>query len=159
MRNDDEDMARSPQWMQSVENSVLAFVIIDPWGFMANYPITPPDEVCARLDLSAAQPPLIFAIVRAPLEPSLMTANLQGPLVINSMTCRSQQAVQVGSPYSTRMRSSQDCSGRRRRAHPVDGIILLDYATGCLTRGLLPEIIALVRSWDIFGIVDPKITI
>lgn len=100
--NDDEEMARSPQWLQSVENSVRAFVIIDPWVFMANYAITPRDEVCARLDLSAAQPPLIFAIVRAPLEPSLMTANLQGPLVINSMTCRSQQAVLVGSPSSTR---------------------------------------------------------
>ena len=98
--NDEEDMARSPQWMQSVENSVRAFVIIDPWVFMANYAIIPPDEVCASLDLSAAQPPLIFAMVSVPLEPSLMTANLQGPLVINSMTCRSQQAVVVCSPYS-----------------------------------------------------------
>lgn len=55
--NDDEDMAIPLQWMQSVENPVRAFVIVDPWVFMANYAVTPPDEVCASLDLSAAQPP------------------------------------------------------------------------------------------------------
>lgn len=55
--NEDEEMARSPQWMQSVENLVRAFVIIDPWVFIANDAIIPPDEVCASLDLSAAQPP------------------------------------------------------------------------------------------------------
>jgi len=99
--NHDDDMAVPFRWLQSVENPALAFVIIDPWVFMPSYAITLPDEVCASLDLSEAQPPLILAIVTIPLEPALMTANLQGPLVINPVTRRAQQAVLVNSPYTT----------------------------------------------------------
>jgi flagellar assembly factor FliW len=100
--NHDDDLAVPFRWLQSVENPALAFVIIDPWVFMADYAIELPEEVCASLDLSEAQPPLIFAIVTIPLEPSLMTANLQGPLVINAITRKAQQAVLVNSPYTTR---------------------------------------------------------
>jgi flagellar assembly factor FliW len=100
--NHDDDLDVPFWWLQSVENSALAFVITDPWICMANYTVELPDEICANLDLSEAQPPLILAIVTIPIEPSLLTANLQGPLVINSTTHRAQQAVLVDSPYTTR---------------------------------------------------------
>jgi flagellar assembly factor FliW len=99
--NHDDDSDVPFRWLQSVENPALAFVILDPWAFMVNYAIELPDEVCTSLSLSEAQPPLIFAIVTIPLEPSLMTANLQGPLVINATTRRAQQAVLANSPYTT----------------------------------------------------------
>jgi flagellar assembly factor FliW len=99
--NHDDDMAAPFRWLQSMENPALAFVLIDPWVFMADYAIMLPDEVCASLDLSETQPPLIFAIVTIPREPALMTANLQGPLVINPITRRAQQAVLANSPYTT----------------------------------------------------------
>jgi rfaE bifunctional protein kinase chain/domain len=39
---------------------------------------------------------------------------------------------------------------------PPDGLILSDYAKGCLTPELLKEVITLARSRDIFVAVDPK---
>lgn len=90
------------RWLQSVERPAMAFVIIDPWIFKPDYAIELPNEVCERLQLSPEQLPLVFAIVTVPLEPALMTANLQGPLVINLATRRAQQVVLANSPYTTR---------------------------------------------------------
>jgi flagellar assembly factor FliW len=100
--NHDDGREGPFRWLQSVDNPALAFVIIDPWVFKPDYAIELPDDVCANLQLSEAQPPLIFAIVTIPLDPSLMTANLQGPLVINPITRRAEQAVLMNSPYTTR---------------------------------------------------------
>ena len=90
------------RWLQSVEHPALAFVIIDPWGFKPDYALELPAEVCASLQLSEDQPPLVFAIVTVPLDPSGITANLQGPLVINLVTRQGQQVVLTHSPYTTR---------------------------------------------------------
>lgn len=100
--NHNEDSDVPFRWLQSVENPALAFVIIDPWAFMADYAVELPDEICTGLGLSEEPSPLIFAIVTIPLEPALLTANLQGPLVINAMTRKAQQVVLVHSPYTTR---------------------------------------------------------
>jgi flagellar assembly factor FliW len=99
--NHRDDMEIPFRWLQSVDNPALAFVIIDPWVFKADYAIELPDEVCESLEISAAQSPVIFAIVTVPLEPVLMTANLQGPIVINFATRKAKQAVLTNSPYTT----------------------------------------------------------
>jgi flagellar assembly factor FliW len=98
----DDDLTVPFRWLQSVENPALAFVIIDPWICMPDYAVELPDEVCESLQLSTTQPPLIFAVVTVPLDPTMMTANLQGPLVINFETRMAQQAVLTNSPYTTR---------------------------------------------------------
>jgi flagellar assembly factor FliW len=100
--NHSDDSDTPFRWLQSMENPALAFVIVDPWVFMADYAVELPDEICTGLRLSEEPPPLIFAIVTIPLEPALMTANLQGPIVINVMTGKAQQVVLVNSPYTTR---------------------------------------------------------
>lgn len=121
--NHDDDSVVPFRWLQSVENPALAFVIIDPWVVMADYAIELPDEVCASLDLSEAQPPLIFAIVTIPLEPSLMTANLQGPLVINATTRRAQQAVLTNSPYTTQHSILAGLLQRGKDRHAASSVV------------------------------------
>jgi flagellar assembly factor FliW len=97
-----DDAAEVPfRWLQAVGNPALAFVIIDPWVFKPDYAIELPDEVCDSLRLSPMQPPLILTIVTVPLDPTMMTANLQGPLVINVETRQAQQAILINSPYTT----------------------------------------------------------
>jgi flagellar assembly factor FliW len=100
--NHSDDMEIPFRWLQSVDNPALAFVMIDPWVFRADYAIELPDEICENLEISAAQPPVVFAIVSIPFEPALMTANLQGPLVINFTTHKAKQAVLTNSPYTTK---------------------------------------------------------
>jgi len=79
----DQDQGIPFRWLQSVEHPALAFVIVDPWILKPDYALELSDEVCESLQLSEEEGPLIFSIVTVPLEPAMMTANLQGPLVIN----------------------------------------------------------------------------
>jgi flagellar assembly factor FliW len=97
----DDDAEVPFRWLQSVSNPALAFVVIDPWVFKPDYAIELPDEVCDSLGLSPTRPPLILTIVTVPLDPTMMTANLQGPLVINIETRQAQQAILINSPYTT----------------------------------------------------------
>lgn len=71
--NHGDDMEISFRWLQSVDNPALAFVMIDPWVFKADYAIELPDEICESPEISAAQPSVILAIVTVPLGPALMT--------------------------------------------------------------------------------------
>lgn len=98
----DQDQGIPFRWLQSVEQPALAFVIVDPWVLKPEYALELSDDVCESLQLSEEQPPLIFTIVTVPLEPTMMTANLQGPLVINPASRLGQQVVLTNSPYTTR---------------------------------------------------------
>jgi len=99
--NHDDDVRAPFRWLQSVDNPALAFVIIDPWVFKSDYAIELPDEVCDSLKISMAQAPMVLAIITVPLDPTMMTANLQGPLVINVETRQAVQAILTNSPYTT----------------------------------------------------------
>lgn len=70
-------------WMQSVDEPSLAFVVISPFEFRPNYSINLSDKDVQFLDLKEPQDAEIFAIVVIPEDSSRMTANLQGPIVIN----------------------------------------------------------------------------
>ena len=70
-------------WMQSVQEPSLAFVIIRPFEFNEKYSINISDGVTDVLEIEKAEDTDIFAIVVIPDDPSKMTANLQGPIIIN----------------------------------------------------------------------------
>lgn len=71
-------------WMQSLTDMDLAFVIIRPFEFNPNYSLNLADKDVADIDLESPDDSDIFAIVVVPDDPSQMTANLQGPIVINT---------------------------------------------------------------------------
>lgn len=98
----DQEQGIPFRWLQSVEHPALAFVIVDPWVLKPDYTLELSDEVCESLQLSEEEGPLIFAIVTVPLEPVMMTANLQGPLVVNPAARLGQQVVLANSLYTTR---------------------------------------------------------
>ena len=81
------DAAQPPfYWMQSLERPEVAFVLIDPLSFRPDYePGADPAEL-AGLDVSSAEERLVFVIVTVPAQSARMTANLQGPLLINRRT-------------------------------------------------------------------------
>lgn len=94
---------KSPfKWLQAYDEPDLAFVIIRPADFMARYnlDVTPSDFV----DIGAQSPEdvIVYAIVTIPDEPSKMTANLQGPLLINPKTRCGKQAISLSDTYTVR---------------------------------------------------------
>lgn len=70
-------------WLQSLEAVEIAFVLIDPRVFRPDYsPGVGPEEL-AELGASSPAEVLDFAIVTIPEDPRRMTANLQGPVLVN----------------------------------------------------------------------------
>lgn len=89
-------------WLQSIDNPELAFVVTDPSLFVADYsaPIRPEQmETLAMTSLDDAQ---VFVIVNKVGDS--LTGNLQGPLVINTITRAGEQLVLAEKRWTTRHR-------------------------------------------------------
>lgn len=97
------------KWLQSVDDPELAFVITSPRFFGLDYEITLSDDTVNQLQLQAAEDSVVLTIVNIPQEdPSKMTTNLLGPIVINQNIRKAMQVVLHDSPYSTKTRLIPD---------------------------------------------------
>ena len=70
-------------WMQSVEMPALAFVVIDPRLITADYEVKVSAGLLEELELPDISSAQVWVILTIPEDATKMTANLQGPLVIN----------------------------------------------------------------------------
>jgi len=80
-----EESPDSPfKWLQCLEDKNLAFIVIQPELFTSTYhPIIPPSEL-KTIKVTKNEDALVMVIVTIPdTDPNLMTANLQGPILIN----------------------------------------------------------------------------
>jgi flagellar assembly factor FliW len=98
------DAERQPfYWLQSVDNEQIAFVLIDPFLFRPDYEMNIDNEELLPIGINDPAKAMIFSIVTIPPdEKSPMTANLQGPLVINRDTRLGIQAVLTDSRWKTK---------------------------------------------------------
>ena len=93
------------QWLQSIEEPSLAFVITNPNLFQIDYSVTISDEVLEQLDITQEDDVIIMNIVNIPSNnPGLMTANLVGPLIIQVNNRRAAQIILTDTEYDTRTR-------------------------------------------------------
>ncbi len=91
------------RWLQSLEEPAVAFPVIEPNEFRADYAPTISDSDARSLALTTDTPTLIFAVVTVPPhDPRAMTANLLGPLVINGLTRQGRQVIIQDEGYTTR---------------------------------------------------------
>ena len=87
-------------WLQSADTADLAFVVTDPLLFVPDYTVPIREETRAELnlhDLSEAQMLVIVNKVG-----DMLTANLQGPLVIHATSRLGAQIVISEKKYQTR---------------------------------------------------------
>jgi flagellar assembly factor FliW len=80
-------------WLQSVNNQDIAFILINPFLFRSDYEVNIANEELLKIGITSPENALIFVIVTIPQGGSPMTANLQGPLVINRQEMKGMQAV------------------------------------------------------------------
>ena len=79
------------QWMQSIEESGVTFVVVEPHHFFHDYfPAIGSGEL-RELGLEKIEESLLMTIVVLPEDMTKMTANLRGPLLINNGTRRMKQ--------------------------------------------------------------------
>jgi len=89
-------------WLQSVDEKEIAFVLINPFLFRPDYEVNITNEELAEIGINSPDNALIFVIVTIPQDGSPMTANLQGPLVINKDNMTGMQAVLSDARWRTR---------------------------------------------------------
>ena len=96
------DAERQPfYWLQSVDNEQTAFILINPFIFRPDYEANIDNEELKTIGISDPGTALIFSIVTI-LAGKAMTANLQGPLVINRDTRCGLQAVLTDPRWKTK---------------------------------------------------------
>ena len=89
-------------WLQSTEDEQIAFVLINPFLFRPDYEMNIDNEELLSVGISDPEKAVIFSIVTVPLDSSPMTANLQGPLVINRDSRVGIQAILTDSKWKTK---------------------------------------------------------
>ena len=90
------------EWMQSLKSDHLAFVVTDPYLYLADYKLKLSEEDKKRVELEEDDLFLTRAIVTIPENYSEMTVNLIAPVVINKDKGVAKQFVLTNMDYDTR---------------------------------------------------------
>jgi len=90
------------KWLQSLDDPALAFIVINPMDFFADYEVALTDEQAEALDLSDPADAVLLATVTVCREQEQVSANLAGPIVVNAQTLRARQIVLENERYSTK---------------------------------------------------------
>jgi flagellar assembly factor FliW len=115
------DAERQPfYWLQSVDVEQVAFILVNPFIFRPDYEANIDDEELKQIGISNQEKTLVFSIVTIPPDGGPMTANLQGPLVINRNTRLGLQAVLTDPRWKTKHDilaelSAANASGDKRK--------------------------------------------
>lgn len=98
----DEDEENSFQWLQSLDQPDLAFVIINPFLIYEDYDIKISKTIKDKLEIGDIKDLAIYSIVVIPQDVEKMTANLLGPLVINVNKKIGKQIILDDNRYTTK---------------------------------------------------------
>lgn len=89
-------------WMQSLDEQNLAFLIIDPFIIAENYELDVDDKTMSEIEVESAGDVIVFAIVTVPCNGGPVTANLQGPVVINKKNNKAMQVILADTKWTTK---------------------------------------------------------
>lgn len=100
-------------WVQSLDKADLAFLAIDPFLFRPDYEIDIEDTLLEPLGIENPSDVLVFALVTIPPDGRPVTANLQGPLIVNKRNNKAMQAVLSDVKWKTKHDIVAESSGKR----------------------------------------------
>ncbi len=82
------------EWLQSLDDGNVAFVVVQPGLIKSDYHIEIQDDALHEIDFQEGDDVVVLSIVTIPPnEPEKATVNLQGPLVINATRNRGKQII------------------------------------------------------------------
>jgi flagellar assembly factor FliW len=87
-------------WLQSMDEPSLAFVVTDPSLFVKDYSVPVRAEQMQELSLDRLEDAQVFVVVNK--VDGVLTGNLQGPLVINTISRVGEQLVLAEKRWTTR---------------------------------------------------------
>jgi len=86
-------------WLQSTEEPAVSFLVINPVVFFPNYRIEINPKEIAELEVAKVDSVETYVIVTLSKGAELITANLQGPILINTENNLAKQLILVNSDY------------------------------------------------------------
>ncbi len=91
----DHDTDTPLKWLQCVDRSEVAFLVIEPEQILLSYGLDVPEPVLAFLgwQKETGDPKDVIVFVILTLEGSNLSANLRAPVVVNVETRRAQQMI------------------------------------------------------------------
>ncbi len=91
-------------WLQSAESPDVAFPILEPKLFKADYKVrlSANELRSLRIDDTNKKDILVYCILTIPSDVSTMTSNLKAPIVINTSSCLARQVVLQENEYSVK---------------------------------------------------------
>ncbi|MCD1654881.1 flagellar assembly protein FliW [Treponema zuelzerae] len=102
-------------WVQSLEKEDLAFLVLDPFIFRPDYEIDVDDSLLSSLEIDSPSDVLVFVLVTIPGNGSPITANLQGPLIVNKKNNKALQAVLSDPRWQTKHDIAAESASKRGR--------------------------------------------
>jgi len=92
------------EWLQSLEDPEVAFALLEPFSFKADYAFELSDADAEALGMREAQDALVRCVLTLHEDPELITANLLAPLVLSRRTHMARQVILQNSDYELRCR-------------------------------------------------------
>ncbi len=89
-------------WLQSLEDPELAFIMLNPYDLRPDYVLEVPDEDLESIGYEEDEDILVFAIVTIPDDETKISANLQGPIIINRVAQLGRQSISLDSRWRTK---------------------------------------------------------
>lgn len=89
-------------WLQSLQDKNLAFLLIDPFEIIPDYEADIDDKELARIGIKDPLDVMVLTIVTVPNDTGPITANFQGPLIINKKNHQCMQAILDNSKWTTK---------------------------------------------------------
>ncbi len=109
------------RWLQCCDDGNLAFVIIEPLNFMFEYDIEISDSDQEFVGLTRSEDAILYAIVSIPANnPQNMTANLQGPLLINVVNRKGRQIISSNPRHSIKTKILEEMQIRARKIQELN---------------------------------------
>jgi len=89
-------------WLQSLDVPDIAFILIDPHVFRPDYEVKVVDSDLSDIAVQSTEELIVFSIVTVPDDHRLMTANLQGPVLINRDKRLGRQSISLDPRWQVR---------------------------------------------------------
>jgi len=89
-------------YLQSMDISELAFILIDPFLFRPDYAVDADDLLLSSVGIESPEDALVLCIVTVPSDGTPITANLMGPLIVDRKSRRGVQAVMSDPRWQTK---------------------------------------------------------
>ena len=89
-------------WLQSLDETNLAFIIVDPFLIISDYELDIDDRTLCEIGIDSPGDVILFSIITIPADGSAVTANLQGPVVINRKNRLALQVILSDSKWTTK---------------------------------------------------------